>query len=37
VKRSIIKKLKALAIRLLERAANRIHPTNASGNNVSKM
>jgi hypothetical protein len=37
VKRSIKKKLKELATKLLEKAANRIHPTNSSGNNVSKM
>ena len=37
VKRSIKKKLKEMAMKLLEKAANRIHPTNNSGNNVSKM
>jgi hypothetical protein len=31
------KKIKSLIYRLLEKAANRIHPTNSSGNNQSKM
>ena len=31
------KKLKSVIYRLLERVANRIHPTNSSGNNQSKM
>jgi len=31
------RKIKSLLYRLLEKAANRIHPTNTSGNNQSKM
>jgi hypothetical protein len=37
VKRLILKKIKAKVAVLLERVANRIHPTNKSGNNVSRM
>ena len=37
VKRLLAKKLKAKLLKTLERIANRIHPKNASGNNVSKM
>tara|TARA_Y100001978_G_C23406599_1_gene297159 strand:+ start:146 stop:259 length:114 start_codon:yes stop_codon:yes gene_type:complete len=37
VKRLLIAKLKTKVTALLERIANRIHPTNKSGNNVSKM
>jgi hypothetical protein len=31
------RKIKSLLYRLLEKVANRIHPTNKSGNNQSKM
>jgi hypothetical protein len=37
VKRLLLNKLKAKLAVALERVANRIHPTNKSGNNVSKM
>ena len=30
-------KIKSLVWRVLERVANRIHPTNSSGNNQSRM
>jgi len=37
VKRLLAKKLKSALLKTLERLADRIHPKNASGNNMSKM